>query len=384
MTYPTSGAQMKKLVEMLAPATFAFDPAALNKELVRRNIALSGDIAEQVAAALNSGKHIILVGAPGTAKTTVAEAICSTARQQALSHGDGVLATATSDWSTFDTVGGYMPTPSGSKLEFAPGIIVRAIAASDWLILDEVNRADIDKAIGPIFSVLSGQGVTLPYRTNAGNAVRIVNGPHTSSDGVYVVSPNWRIIATMNDLDKQSLFTVSYAFMRRFAIIRIPAPSPADMVKIVTQRVPDCDVKLGIQELTRLRTHREMGPALFIDMATYIAKRAPLASQTVQHTREAFAAFLLPQLDAGVPRDQQAKLSEIVRHVFPDFKWGEEFAVSGPLSPQQDAEAPNQDGIQVATSGEQHNVAVQDQSDGQVQAVTEPASASPGDQLCGG
>ena len=32
-----------------------------------------------------------------------------------------MLVTATADWTTFDTIGGYMPAESGDKLVFRPG-----------------------------------------------------------------------------------------------------------------------------------------------------------------------------------------------------------------------------------------------------------------------
>jgi len=35
--------------------------------------------------------------------------------------------------------------------------------ANNLLVIDELNRADIDKAFGQLFTLLSGQSVQLPY-----------------------------------------------------------------------------------------------------------------------------------------------------------------------------------------------------------------------------
>ena len=57
-----------------------------------------------VAAALSSGKHLLLTGPPGTGKTELGLAIGAAAR--ATGHCDGLVATtASADWTSFDTLG---------------------------------------------------------------------------------------------------------------------------------------------------------------------------------------------------------------------------------------------------------------------------------------
>jgi MoxR-like ATPase len=133
-------------------------------------------------------------------------------------------------------VGGYVPTTQGT-LQFRLGVFLRAIGAGRWLVIDEINRAEIDKAFGELFTVLAGQQVDLPYWIGQ-QQVRIIPGlcgndmaspwvpASVESPYEYVVHPNWRIIGAMNVFDRSSLFPLSFALMRRFAFIELDVPAP--------------------------------------------------------------------------------------------------------------------------------------------------------------
>lgn len=92
---------------------------------------------EQVQTALSNGKHIILTGPPGTGKSKLAKEICKSFGVQS------AMATATSDWSTYETIGGYRPNRDG-QLYFSPGLFLNCLKEettnkplNKWLIIDE-------------------------------------------------------------------------------------------------------------------------------------------------------------------------------------------------------------------------------------------------------
>jgi 5-methylcytosine-specific restriction protein B len=179
------------------------------------------------------GGHLILQGPPGTGKTTLAHALAgafgATTR----------LETATADWSTYDVIGGLHPTSKGGIETLEPwlghvpraalecaGVVARHHdSANDephqahWLIIDEFNRAEIDKAIGPLYTVLGG--------TDADNRLPLWFGDQHAG-GTHVWIPRrFRIIATMNTVDANYVYTLSAGLSRRFQFIHVGVPDAA-------------------------------------------------------------------------------------------------------------------------------------------------------------
>ena len=263
-------------------------------------------LSTEILGALRSGKHIILTGPPGTGKSKVADAVC------AAIAGDGNyhMCTASPDWSVFETIGGYRPRPNGT-LEFYPGAFLRSFRtngspANRWLIVDEINRADIDKAFGPLFSALAGDNVFLPFEI-AGEPVRLIGRPEDTTllkECHFIIHPDWRIIATMNTYDKSSLYEMSYAFMRRFAFIMVDSPDEvdADMVGRYVDAWKfreDDTLCRQIADLWNLvNRHRKIGPALFHDVYQFLAEMPEAEMDS------AIALFLFPQFE-GLREDQQ-------------------------------------------------------------------------------
>jgi MoxR-like ATPase len=302
-------------------------------------------IIEQIEAALRAGDHIILTGPPGTGKTEITERV-ATYLSSAYPHlySGSELTTATADWSTFDTVGGYMPTETSGDdadgdLAFTPGIILNrlkdtqtGVQSNEPVIIDELNRADIDKAFGQLFTLLSGQSVQLPFTRN-NREIELLTTEQL--DGLpaahqYVVPDSWRIFATMNTYDKTSLYEMSYAFMRRFAFIRVPAPAfaPGDDDTARRELMAEMDayidawdgldpsdeerdaIGLVWKQTNQAVEDRSIGPAIVRDMLMYVTNRRHAGTADLsQRVTEAVISYIFPQLE-GVPERKQ-----IITHI---------------------------------------------------------------------
>jgi MoxR-like ATPase len=227
--------------------------------------------------------------------------------------------TGSSDWSSQDIIGGYQPIGNGD-VDFVPGILLRSF--DQPLIIDELNRCDIDKVIGPLFTVLSGQQTTLPYRTDLSDKnsqpYTILPRPKAGKAAhEFAPGPAWRLIATINSIDKASLYQMSYALSRRFGWIYVDAPIDlagfiATYLAKIDPAAPDpAGQSCPLADLWKaINAVRVIGPAPIIDAIGAIRVLAPGSSffgapdqEMKAATLDALDMVLLPMLDGIVVQD---------------------------------------------------------------------------------
>ena len=102
---------------------------------------------------------------------------------------------------------------------------------------------------------------------------------------------SWRLLATMNVFDKNTLHRMSYALMRRFAFIEVPSLDD-DAMEALIQGPGDF-----VLNLLDLRKLRDLGPAIFLDAQKFASRRVEDGVSESRALLEAFYSFFLPQFD---------------------------------------------------------------------------------------
>lgn len=188
-------------------------------------LVLSDHVLRAAAAAIRVG-HVVLQGPPGTGKSTLVRSLAKAFNVSTYA------VTAHEDWTIYDVIGRLeLRLTDDRKEEITPvnGALTEAVIRcgnniarhfddpfhpqAEWLLIDEINRAHLDKAFGELFSVL-GTDELVP-----------INLPHQKEGNRELVIPRrFRIIATLNSYDKQFVQSLSQAIRRRFTFISLDVP----------------------------------------------------------------------------------------------------------------------------------------------------------------
>jgi MoxR-like ATPase len=152
-----------------------------------------------ILASLIAGKNLLLVGPPGSGKTNYIRDLL-----EGLGI-DYVLRTGNPEWTAFDVVGGF-----DLQVRWRDGFITAAIRRSlkskrpVWVVIDELNRANLDLALGEYFTFLDVEHRKKPFK---------------AGDEELRVPYSLRILATMNSFDRSLLQKLGFALRRRFTVV---------------------------------------------------------------------------------------------------------------------------------------------------------------------
>jgi hypothetical protein len=91
-----------------------------------------------------------------------------------------------------------------------------------WLLIDEINRANVDLAFGNAFTTMDLRHRSVPLLSlSPTEAERLLPSEIKGffKDGRIFVPHSFRIVSTMNSYDRALLFKLGFALTRRFALI---------------------------------------------------------------------------------------------------------------------------------------------------------------------
>jgi len=269
-------------------------PAAIPSDV---DLAIDLVLRRRIQRAVSRSKAIALVGPPGTAKSSLwAEILEEAASNPALiglkNAPTYVCYTAEIDWTARTLIGGYYPQKDG-RLVFKEGFLLQAIRNNQIFWLEEMNRADLDRVLGPVLTFLAGQsvdlGVTHLGDESEGDPVKLMTLMWVKGDKsevkeddkqrIYCVGTDWRMLGTYNNIDRGRVFPMGSALLRRWAVVPVsPIDSSTfrDLLDKLNVREPVAELLKSAYEL-----HLDalsIGPAPFLDMGRYVSDEAKVTT----------------------------------------------------------------------------------------------------------
>jgi MoxR-like ATPase len=165
--------------------------------------------------------------------------------------------------------------------------VLEAAQLGRWLVADDLDRADLDAALGALASFLGGVPVRLPGR-----------------DGESRPAKDWRLLATAATIP-----AASAALLGRFAAVDVQPPVDGDLQAALNEAAGGDDVAAGAaRRLLPLRDVRPLGAGVFLAAARHGAARRltePVGESAL--TRELYAGYVAP-LFGGLDTDGEQRV----------------------------------------------------------------------------
>jgi MoxR-like ATPase len=250
---PVSAADAPALAPPATPADPrepAFvDAATIRAAAIAAGLRLPSGVYANVAAALGAGKHLLLTGAPGSGKTALALAVARAAAQAGKARGATVV--------------------TGDPRELVP----EAAAQGRWVIVDELDQADLQATYGPLSSLLAGVPVTFAH-------------------GEATPAEHWRLIATWNGEAPPRA-----AILRRFAVIEVHGPTGDELHAAIKHAASgDATATAAAEKLTHYADR--VGVGVLLDAARHAAARqAAVPTDPDTLAQELLAAYIAPLIE---------------------------------------------------------------------------------------
>lgn len=260
---------------------------------------LAARVERMIEVAIASSRAVLLVGPPGTGKTEILEQVIDKADKDPARFGftsegiDCAWVTPEEEWTFEKLVLGE--TVVDGEIRSIEGDLLVAVRNNQWLVLDETNRADMDRVLGGVLTWLSGKRVkvgvwrgpdasggagdqTVPvyleWTDQPESRVREVETPPSLE---YAAGSEWRVLGTYNAVDAQRVFRMGQALSRRFKHVPVPPASADDFRAIIAGRVNDEKLLDWLTDrVTRLYSAHlgiedtQLGPGLFVDIPAYV------------------------------------------------------------------------------------------------------------------
>lgn len=238
-------------------AEAARPPMGLPDEIIDR-LLISREWLTEFVELLEERRQVILYGPPGTGKTFLAQEVA-----EALGgKGHVTLVQFHPSYAYEDFFEGYRPAGSsdgGVSLQLVPGPFRKVVDLARanpsepyFLIIDEINRANLAKVFGELYFLLEYRDRTIDLLYSSGDS-----GP------AFSLPANVYIIGTMNTADR-SIALVDAAMRRRFAFLSLHPEDEkldlvlrawlrdrdlpedvADLLVELNRRIQDKDFKIG-------------------------------------------------------------------------------------------------------------------------------------------